>query len=48
MLVTLFGIVMLFRLPQYENAESPMLVTPGLMTTDLMDFPLACHGAKLE
>ena len=28
MLVTLFGIVMLSRLEQLRNAESPMLVTP--------------------
>ncbi len=27
MLVTLFGIVMLFRLLQQENADPPMLVT---------------------
>ena len=47
MLVTLFGIVMLIKPLQLENASFPMLVTPSSITTFLtLEFMYA--GLKLS
>ena len=46
MLVTLFGIVMLVKLLQSENADFPMLVTPSSITI-FLTFELLYAGLGL-
>ena len=44
--MTLSGIVMLVKLEQYSNANSPIVVTPGSIIT--LVNPDDFHGAALK
>ena len=48
MLVTLLPIVTEVKLLHQEKASSPMLVTPSLIITDVIDERLEYHGADDE